>query len=124
MEGYSVKVKETSRELTAIERVKMKDKNDAISLDEATQEGELLIKPVFYAILEVHNEKSDEKDYINYIIQDKDGTKYFTCSKSLWTSFIDIYAELHDEESEWLLKVYRVPSKNYKGKEFLTCTVV
>ena len=37
MNGYSVSIKESSRELTAKQRVALKDTTSAIKLDEATQ---------------------------------------------------------------------------------------
>lgn len=124
MNGYSVKIIETSRELTAKERIKLKDTTNAIKLDEATQSGEpIIIYPNMYAILAIHNEKSDNVDYENYVIVDKSGDKYVTGSQSFWTSFIEIAEEMNGESEEWGIKVYRMPSKNYKGKEFLTCSI-
>ena len=35
-----------------------------------------------------------------------------------------LYEEMKDEDEEWAIKVYRLPSKNYKGKEFITCSVI
>lgn len=124
MTGYSVTIAETSRELSAKDRIRLKDTSDAIKLDEATKEAPLIITPMGYAVLNIHNEKSDNKDYNNYLIEDADGTKYVTGSESLWTSFMDIYEEMTDEAEDWQIKVYRLPSKNYKGKEFLTCSIV
>ena len=43
------------------------------------------------------NEKSDtNKDYNNYMIVDKDGTKYITGSPSFWDSFNEIYEEMKE----------------------------
>ena len=124
MQGYSVKIAETSKELTAKERIQIKDTADAIKLDEATQNGDITINPLMYAILDIHNEKSDNVDYKNYVIVDKDGTKYVTGSESFFSTFIGIYDEMYGEDEEWGIKCTRLPSKNYKGKEFLTCSVV
>lgn len=124
MQGYSVKIAETSKELTAKERIQIKDTADAIKLDEATQNGAIIINPLMYAILDVHNEKSDNVDYKNYVIVDKDGTKYVTGSESFFSTFMSIYDEMYGEEEDWGIKCTRLPSKNYKGKEFLTCSVV
>lgn len=123
MEGYSVKIAETSKELSAKERIRIKDTTDAIKLDEATQAGAVVINPVTYAVLDVHNEKSDNVDYKIYIVVDKDGTKYVTGSESFWSSFMNIYEEMDGEQEEWGIKVYRAPSKNYKGKDFITCSI-
>ena len=124
MTGYSVTIKETSRELTAKERVAIKDTTSCIRLDEATKDAKVKIYPSLYCVLCIHNEKSDDKDYENYIIVDKDGVKYVTGSQSLWNSFMDIANEMAGEAEEWGVEVYRVPSKNYKGKDFLTCSII
>ena len=124
MTGYSVTIKETSRELTAKERVAIKDTSSCIRLDEATKDAKVTIFPSLYCVLNIHNEKSDDKDYENYIIVDKDGVKYVTGSQSLWSSFMDIANEMAGEAEEWGVEVYRVPSKNYKGKDFLTCSII
>ena len=55
------------KELTAKERIRLKDTSDAIKLDEATKEGEIVITPASYAVLQIHNEKSENKDYNNYV---------------------------------------------------------
>lgn len=125
--GYSVVITESSMELSAKERIKMKDTTNAIRLDELTQEEgneQVLIDLQGYAVLNVHNEHSDDNmDYVVYVLIDKDGTKYTTGSESFWTSFIEIYKEMENETESWRLLVYRVPSKNYKGKEFLACSI-
>ena len=123
MTGYSVRIAEVSRELSAKERIKLKDTTDAIKLDEATQSGAIIIEPSLYAVLDVHNEKSDNVDYKNYVLVDKNGDKYVTGSESFWTSFMEIAEEMEDAGEEYAIKAYRVPSKNYKGKDFLTCSV-
>lgn len=123
MNGYSVSIKESSRELTAKQRIALKDTTTAIKLDEATQVEPVIINVDMYAILDIHNEKSENPDYENYIVVDKNGTKYVTGSASFWSSFIDIFTEMEGEDEAWTLKVYRVPSKNYKGKDFITCSI-
>ena len=123
MENYKVEIKESSKELSARERISLKDTTNAIKLDEALAEGNVIITPVDYAILAIHNEKAEDKDYENYIIVDKLGTKYVTGSSSFWSSFIEIYEEMKGEEEEYSILAYRVESKNYKGKYFLTCSI-
>lgn len=124
---YSVVISEVSQELTAKERIMLKDTTNAIKLDELTQEtGEkVIITPAIYATLDIHNEKSEQnKDYKNFIIIDKSGKKYVTSSGSFWNSFMDIANEMGGESEEWSIEVYRVPSKNFKGKEFLNCSIM
>lgn len=123
MNGYSVSIKESSRELTAKQRIALKDTTGAVKLDEATQVEPVIINVDMYAILAIHNEKSENPDYDNYIVVDKNGTKYVTGSASFWSSFMDIFTEMEGDDEEWALKVYRVPSKNYKGKDFITCSI-
>lgn len=124
---YSVLISEVSQELTAKERIMLKDTTNAIKLDELTQETDekVIISPAIYAVLDIHNEKSEQnKDYKNFIIIDKTGEKYVTSSESFWNSFMDIANEMAGETEEWSIEVYRVPSKNFKGKEFLNCSIM
>lgn len=124
MEGYKVEIRKVSKQITAKERVMLKDTTNAIALDELTQQGKVIIDPDFYAILNVTNPKSEDKEYVKYIIVDKAGTKYVTGSESFFSAFIDIMDEMTDTGEEFSIEVYRMPSKNYKGKEFITCSIV
>lgn len=124
MTGYSVEIKETSKQLSAKERIAIKDTSNALKLDIECEEDGVIITPVAFAILSIHNEKSDNKDYENYVITDKDGTKYVTGSESFWNAFISIWDEMQEEEEEWGIKAYKLDSKNYKGKKFLTCSII
>lgn len=124
MEGYKVEIREVSKKITAKERVMLKDTTNAIALDELTQQGKVIIDPEFYAVLNVTNPKSEDKEYTKYIIVDKAGTKYVTGSESFFTAFVDIMGEMADTDEEFSIEVYRIPSKNYKGKEFITCSIV
>ena len=124
MTGYSVKIQYCSKELSARDRVAIKDTTNAISLDEATQSSNVVIDIDYYAKLAVHNEHSEDKDYEKYIIVAKDGTKYVTGSTSFLTAMEEIVDEMADSGEDFQIEVYRMPSKNYKGKEFLTCSIV
>ena len=127
MEGYSVKIRETSKELSAKERIAIKDTSNAISLDEVTAtEGSIVIQYDFHVILDVHNEKSDNKDYTKIVVMDKGGTKYVTGSESFRTALTDIVDEMVDagEGDNITIQVYRKDSKNYKGKQFITASIV
>ena len=123
MTGYEVTIKEASMELSAKERIRLKDTTNAIKLDTATDNATITITPKAFAILSIHNEKSDNVDYLNYIIVDKDGHKYVTGSESFWSSFKSIWDEMETEAEEWELEIYKLDSKNYKGKKFLTCSL-
>ena len=125
MEGFSINIKETTAVLDARKRVMLKDTTNAIKLDEvASSENPIVISPADYAILSVHNEKSDNKDYELYLIIDHDGNKYVTGSPSFWNAFKGIFDEMKDETAEWNIEVYKRDSKNYKGKQFLTCSII
>lgn len=127
MTDYNVSIKESSKELTNRERIRIKDTSNAVKLDEAANgDSPLIIEPDYYAVLEVHNEKSENKDYEVYIIVDTSGTKFVTGSTSFFTSFANIWSEMIDDDSDeaWQIEVYKKDSKNYKGKQFLTCSIV
>ena len=124
MTGFEAKIREASKQLTAKERVKFKDTTNAVQLDEATKDKPLRIAPDFYVILDIHNDHSEDKDYVKYVIVSKEGTKYVTGSESFFSSFKAIVDEMGGTDEEYEVEVYRLPSKNYKGKEFLTCSIV
>lgn len=127
MEGYSVKIRYASKDLSAKERIQLKDTSNAISLDDlTTQEGNITIEYDYHAVLDVHNEKSDSKDYTKIVVVDKGGTKYVTGSESFGTALSDIVDEMVDagEGDNITVEVYRKESKNYKGKQFITCSIV
>lgn len=126
MTGYSVKIETASKELTKKERVMLKDTSDALKLDDVIQDEPIIINTDFWVMLNVHNEKSDNVDYPVYLIVDKNGTKYITGSEAFWTTFSDIWDEMTEDgdNEEWQLKCYKLDSKNFKGKQFLTCSVI
>ena len=124
MTGYSLKIVNASKELSARDRVAVKDTTNAIGLDDATKDSPLVIDIDYYVELAVHNEKSEDKDYKKYIVVDKSGNKFVTGSESFFTAMLEIMDEMSDSGEDFEIKVYRVPSKNDKGKEFLTCSIV
>ena len=131
MANFETKIIETTHELTARERILMKDTTNARKIDEVVDEyrdnGEtLVITPVDYVVLQIHNEKSkDRKDYNNYLIIADDGAKYVTGSPSFWNSFKEIWDEMKAESDEpFQIEIYKVPSKNYNGKDFITCSII
>lgn len=127
MKGYEVNIVSSTRELSPKEKIKLKDLSNSINLDNATQaEGKVVINYDYHVILNIHNEKSkDRKDYQNVVVVDKDGTKYNTGSESFLTTLEDITGEmLSAGEEDFSIEVYRKDSKNYKGKQFITCSVL
>ena len=128
--NYSATIIDSSRELTARERVMFKDTQNAISMNDFAEQakaegGKAIITDVKdYVHISVHNDKSDDKDYDNYMIIDGEGDKYVTGSAALWNSFRDIYNEMKVETEPWDIQLNLIPSKNYKGKNVLTCSLV
>lgn len=125
MKTYRVEVTEISRPVTVKEKINLKDTTSAIRLDQATlTDGRVMIDFDMWAILTVHNEASEDKEYNQYVILDKTGNKYVTGSNNFWQSFMEIYEEMKDEEEDWGVVAYRVPSKKYQGKDFMTCAII
>lgn len=125
MEGYSVKISKAPNTLTAKERIKLKDTSNAVSLDEATTDASVVIDYAYHAVLDIHNEKSDNKDYTKTIVVDKAGNKFVTGSESFTSALENIVDEMNEAgEDDFQIEVYRKDSKNYKGKTFITCSIV
>ena len=128
--NYSATIVDSSRELTARERVMFKDTQNAISMNDFAEQakaenGKAIIENVkdFVHII-VHNEKSDDKDYDNYLVIDANGEKYVTGSQAFWDSFKAIYDEMKNESEPWGIQLNLIPSKNFKGKNVLTCSLI
>lgn len=127
---YSVTIAEHSDNLTKRQLIRYKDSGIHNKIDDAMNAGNddenahLIIRPVGYAVMDIHNEKSDDVDYQNYVIVDETGASWVTGSASFWKSFKALWDELHDDPEPWDIEIYRSPSKNYKGKFFLTCSLV
>ena len=88
------------------------------------QGGRAIIDVKDYAVVNIHNEATDDVDYTNYLIIDKNDNKYYTGSQAFWNAFINIYNEMKESDEEWGIELNLLPSKNYKGKEILTCSLV
>ena len=128
--NYSATILEASRELTAREKVMFKDTQNAISMNEFAEQakeqgGKAIIENVKdFVHIQIHNEKSEDKDYDNYIVVADNGDKYVTGSQAFWNAFMDIYNEMKDETEPWGIQLNLIPSKNYKGKNVLTCSLI
>lgn len=129
MTGYSVEIIESSKELTAREKISAKDFSNATALDTELMDANasIVITPSAYLILNVHNEHSkNDKDYKKYLIIDTAGNKFVTGSESFFTAFKDIFDAMSKDApgEEYSIEVYKKPSKNYQGKHFLTCSIL
>lgn len=128
--NYSATIVEASRDLTAREKVMFKDTQNAISMNDfaeqaKSEDGKAIITDVKdFVHISIHNDKSEDKDYDNYLVIDGAGDKYVTGSQAFWNSFMDIYNEMKDETEPWGIQLNLIPSKNYKGKNVLTCSLV
>ena len=128
--NYSAVIEESSMELSARDRVKFKDTQNAISLLDMAREAKMngakaIVDNICgYVILNIHNEASQDVDYKNYVIVDGAGQKYVTGSQSFIKSFLDIFNEMKNETENWSIELNLLPSKNYKDKEILTCSLV
>lgn len=128
MAEYKVTIREASKELTAKQRIRIKDTTNAVSLDEITMQGDFILSPDFYAVLDIVNEKAkadQSKEYTKYVICDKGGTLYHTGSESFMSSLVSIMEEMDElaPDEEYTVTVSRRDSKNYKGKSFITCSL-
>lgn len=121
--AYSVEIVNTKKELTKKERIQIKDMTNVIKLDNATQEGDFEIEVVANIVeLKIHNDKSNPQDYTNIVVIDGDGNRYATGSASFARSLKNIDEEMEDEE--YGIVCFRRPSQNYKGKDFLSCSLI
>lgn len=128
--NYSAVIAETNMELTARERIMFKDTQNAVSLmdmakDAKANDAKAIVEDIKgYVVLDIHNEKSEDIDYKNYLIVDREGNKYVTGSASFFSSFKAIFDEMVNETEPWSIELNLLDSKNYKGKEILTCSLI
>lgn len=123
MKDYSVKIIDSSREFKGKDAIIIKDVSNADPLNKLSADGEFIFKPVDFAVLEIHNERSENKDYTVYVLVGDDGSMYSTSSDNFFDTFIDIFEELQELDEEWALKVFQKNSKKREGQKFMTCAV-
>ena len=124
MTGYSVEIVNSTKELTGKEKIMVKDTSNAVKIDDVTNNGNsITISPKILVTLKVHNEKAQDKDYFKYIIIDENGDKYVTGSESFIASLKNIMSDMEEEEEEYSVVIYKMASKNYQGKSFITCSI-
>ena len=124
-QNYTCKIIESNGEFDAYERVMCKDIGDAIPLDEATQQVPVVIEYAKHLILAIHNEKSENKNNEKSVVIDQAGRKFVCGSATLRRELESIIEDLADNGiySDFNIKVYRKASNNYKGKDFITCSL-
>lgn len=113
-------------EPTKRESVYYKTASDFKRIDQLVEEeGSAVIEPAGYVVLAVHNEgtKNERKDYDMFLVVEKNGTVYSTSSENFFSTFTDIFHDMIGEP-DFRLNMFALPSKNYQGKKFLTCSLV
>lgn len=125
---FKAEIKEASRELSKKEQLMLTDTTAAYKLEELTKgEEPVEFKPVMWAVLAVHNDKSmdpEKRDYEQYVVMDADGDKYITGSNTFYQSFRKIFDEMENSDEDWSIRALRKPSKNFQGRDFLTCALI
>lgn len=129
MEGYKVTVIDSLKEINARERISVKALDRATALDSIVSIGTSITVTVENLVaLAVHNEKAKDgnKDYNAYVIVADNGERYRTGSESFYTAFMDIYNELKEEapDEPITIEIYKRESKNFKGKGYISCSLV
>ena len=124
MKDYKVTIASARKALSGKEKVMVKDFTNAFSIDDLTKETSLVLKIENVIECDVHNPASEDKDYKKYVIIDAEGNKYVTGSESCITTLTDILDEMEGESEAFEVEFYQKESKNYKGKSFITCSIV
>lgn len=125
MKEYRAEIKSSSMELSKKDRIRYRQAAEALPLEELCRSEALVIHNPQWIVVHVENDKAKDgmnKEYDTYLIVDEDGTYYKTGSESLFSELSVIHEEMEGEEYD--IKVFQSPSKNYKDKFFLTCTVI
>lgn len=129
---YESKIVYSSRELTPIEKIKLKDLGNTLSLDEEldTSDGnKIVFKLELVLLIDIKNSrsKSGNTNYSVTVVVDADtGIRYRTSSESFTNAISEIIDDLADNDiplTDVSIVAYRKPSKNYSGKNFLTCAL-
>lgn len=136
MENYTVTVKESFKELSKREKVRFKSAQEKVSLSDEVKKAPVTFQPNNVVVLAIHNPhtkerqedgttKRIEKDYLEIIVETKEGVLYSTSSESLYSSLMDIMMDMdEDEDTEpYEVRVFEKPSANFAGN-FLTCELL
>lgn len=122
---FNVVIEKSLKEVTKKEMLQLKDLTDAVRLDQATQEhGSVLIPNIqnMVKMFLVSDDPKNPQEYAKMVITDTEGNRFVTGSESFARRAWEIADDMAGDE--FGLKVYRRPSKNYPGREFLSCSVI
>ena len=112
--AYKAKVVKATKEVSAREKIRLKNFSDFIQLDEATENDSALIDIDYVATVHVENDKSDNPEYYKQVYIDKNGQGYVSGSETLFRQFEDIYEEMKNEGLESRCTKHHL--KTLKGK--------
>lgn len=127
--NYTADVTSSLKDLTARQRIAVKDFSSADKLNEMiTADIPKIVIDVDNIIeVTVHNEQSKgNSDYKVYVIVATDGKKFRTGSETAYTSAMEIYKELEaagELGGGFELEFYKVKSNNFDG-DFIKCNLV
>lgn len=122
---FNVVIEKSLKEVTKKEMLQLKDLTDAVRLDQATQEhGSVMIYNIqnMVKMFLVSDDPKNPQEYAKTVITDTEGNRFVTGSESFARRAWEIADDMAGDE--FGLKVYRRPSKNYPGREFLSCSVI
>lgn len=127
--AYSAEVAQASRQLTAAQKLAYEDTSDMRSLNEVS--ADMIIEGIVnWAWVKIHNDRLEENpDYDVFVIDTESGEQFYTSSPSFREAFTHIWevvgSDWNNEEPMKIdIKLKRIPSRNYKGKEILSCKYV
>lgn len=125
MEGFESKITACSNsEMSKREQLKMMDLTNAIQLESAVNaKGKVEITPRIWAVVEIINPRSKgEKEYTKFVLIDDLEQKWQTGSES----FMQAFKQINDfmEGEPFSIEAYGVESKNFPGRNFLTCSIL
>lgn len=84
-------------------------------------EQEVIVKEVqTVAIVEVHNEKSENTDYKKMVVIGSDGSRYVTGSETAMREMMDIMDYMAEYDEAFDVQFVTRPSNNFKDRDFIT----
>lgn len=119
--NYNVEIIEASGELSKKQRVQLKT-NSGEKLDELAP---IVIDNIAgYAKLKIDNPNvKSNPTYEHFVIYTDEGNMFYTGSPTFMQAFMSIWDEMAGEK-DWGIEVFKRDSRNYAGKQFLTCRLV
>lgn len=124
---FKVDILQSQKELSAVEKIRVKDTAGATKLDAFVPETEHVIIGITNIVqMHVTNDKLTDPEYDVCLCIGEDGTNYITGSESFISSVSSIIDDLADSGLEYDvfdLEVYKLPSKNYQGRSFIKASL-